>query len=165
MPARIKAAAGRIFTQRQVRADLIAAGHKKQFVAVRYSPAKRASVAALGSSYGDTNDTKSMARDIGMIPNGPMVALAKAEIVRRIQMRKISLFGVAAVVIATGLGAWAASSTNARVAPPMGHGIEPFQLMMNANELPTVEFADYTFVFVEQPAVSHPPKHGAMLTR
>jgi hypothetical protein len=35
MPARIKAAAGRIFTQRQVRADLIAAGHKKQFVAVR----------------------------------------------------------------------------------------------------------------------------------
>jgi hypothetical protein len=37
--------------------------------------------------------------------------------------------------------------TNARVAPPMGHGIEPFQLMMNAKELPSPEFEDYTFVF------------------
>jgi hypothetical protein len=64
-----------------------------------------------------------------------------------IQMHKISLFAVAAVVIATGLGAWAASTTNARVAPPMGQGIEPFQLMMNAKELPATEFADYTFVF------------------
>jgi hypothetical protein len=60
-------------------------------------------------------------------------------------MRKISLFAVAAVAI--GLGAWAASTTNARIAPPMGHGIEPFQLMINAKELPTTEFADYTFVF------------------
>jgi hypothetical protein len=60
-------------------------------------------------------------------------------------MRKISLFAVAAVAI--GLGAWAASTTNARVAPPMGHGIEPFQLMINAKELPTAGFADYTFVF------------------
>jgi hypothetical protein len=62
-------------------------------------------------------------------------------------MRKISLFAIAAVVIATGVGAWAASTTNARLAPPMGHGIEPLQLMMNAKELPTAEFADYTFVF------------------
>jgi hypothetical protein len=29
----------------------------------------------------------------------------------------------------------------------MGQGIEPLQLMMGANNLPTVEFADYTFVF------------------
>jgi hypothetical protein len=28
-----------------------------------------------------------------------------------------------------------------------GSGIEPFQLMMNARELPIVEFADHTFVF------------------
>jgi hypothetical protein len=62
-------------------------------------------------------------------------------------MRKISLFAVLAAVIATGLGVWAASTTNARVAPPMGHGIEPFQLMINAKELPSPEFTDYTFVF------------------
>jgi hypothetical protein len=61
-------------------------------------------------------------------------------------MRK-TLFAVLAAVIATGLGVWAASTTNARVAPPMGHGIEPFQLMINAKELPSPEFADYTFVF------------------
>jgi hypothetical protein len=62
-------------------------------------------------------------------------------------MRKISLFAVTAAVIATGFGVWAASSTNARVAPSVGQGIEPFPLMMNAKELPTAELADYTFVF------------------
>ena len=62
-------------------------------------------------------------------------------------MRKISLFAVAAAVVATGLGVWAASTTDARVAPSMGQGIEPLYLMMNAKELPTAEFADYTFVF------------------
>jgi hypothetical protein len=36
---------------------------------------------------------------------------------------------------------------NARVSPSIGQGIAPFQLMVNAKELPTVEFADYTFVF------------------
>jgi hypothetical protein len=61
-------------------------------------------------------------------------------------MHKISLLAVAAV-IATGFGVWAASNTSARVAPPMGQGIEPFQIMMNAKEVPTAEFADYTFVF------------------
>jgi hypothetical protein len=59
-------------------------------------------------------------------------------------MRK-TLFAVLAAVIATGLGVWAASTTNARVAPQWG--IEPFQLMINAKELPSPEFADYTFVF------------------
>jgi hypothetical protein len=62
-------------------------------------------------------------------------------------MRKISLFGVAAAVIATVFGIWAASTTNARVAPSLGQGVEPFQLMMNAKTLPTAEFADYTSVF------------------
>jgi hypothetical protein len=62
-------------------------------------------------------------------------------------MRKISLFAVLAVVIATGLGIWAASTTNARVAPQWVTAIEPFQLMINAKELPSPEFADYTFVF------------------
>jgi hypothetical protein len=62
-------------------------------------------------------------------------------------MRKISLFAVAAALTATGFGVWAASSTTARVAPSIAQGIEPFQLMVNAKEMPTVEFADYTFVF------------------
>jgi len=38
-------------------------------------------------------------------------------------------------------------NTNARVAPSMGQGVEPLQIMMNAKEVPTTEFADYTFVF------------------
>jgi hypothetical protein len=64
----------------------------------------------------------------------------------RTEMRKTSLFAVVAAVIATGFGVWAASPTNAGP-PSMGQGIEPFQLMLNANNLPTTEFADYTFVF------------------
>ena len=48
---------------------------------------------------------------------------------------------------ATGLGVWATSSTNARIAPSIGQGTEPFQLMLTAKQLPTAEFADYTFVF------------------
>ena len=60
-------------------------------------------------------------------------------------MRKTSLFALAAAVIATGFGVWAASPTNAG-APSMGQGIEPFEFMLNANNLPTIEFADYTFV-------------------
>jgi hypothetical protein len=62
-------------------------------------------------------------------------------------MRKTTLFAVAAALIATGFGVWAASATNARVSRSIGQRIQPFQLMMNAKELPTAEFADYTFVF------------------
>jgi hypothetical protein len=62
-------------------------------------------------------------------------------------MRKISLVAIAAAMLAIGVGVWAASTTNARVAPSMVQGIEPLQLMMNAKGLATEEFADYTFVF------------------
>jgi hypothetical protein len=63
-------------------------------------------------------------------------------------MRKASLFAVAATLIVAGVGVWAASTTTtARVAPSTGDRIEPFQLMMNAKQLPAVEFVDYTFVF------------------
>jgi hypothetical protein len=63
-------------------------------------------------------------------------------------MRKIKLFAVAATLIVAGFGVWTASSTNARVVvPSVGQGVEPFQFMKNAKELPTVEFVDYTFVF------------------
>jgi hypothetical protein len=62
-------------------------------------------------------------------------------------MRKISLFAFSPALIAIVFGVWAASPANAPASPTMGQGIEPFQMMVNAKELPTVEFADYTFVF------------------
>jgi hypothetical protein len=43
--------------------------------------------------------------------------------------------------------AQAATPANAPASPSTVQGIEPFQMMVNAKELPTVEFADYTFVF------------------
>jgi hypothetical protein len=62
-------------------------------------------------------------------------------------MRKVTLFAVAAAIIATGIfGVWAASPTNARV-PSLDRGINPHHIMMNARALPATEFADYTFVF------------------
>ena len=62
-------------------------------------------------------------------------------------MRKTTLFAVAAAVIATGFGVWAASPTNAPVSPSIAQGIQPLQLMKNAKGLATAEFVDYTFVF------------------
>jgi hypothetical protein len=62
-------------------------------------------------------------------------------------MRKTSLFAVAAALIVTGFGVWAASPTNAPVSPSMSRGIEPFQLMTNAKGLATAEFYDHGFVF------------------
>jgi len=61
-------------------------------------------------------------------------------------MRKAKLFAVAAAMIATGFGVWAAVPSNARV-QSTSQGIEPIQLMMNARGLATAEFVDYTFVF------------------
>ena len=40
-----------------------------------------------------------------------------------------------------------ASTTNARVFPSIGQGIEPFKLMVNAKNLSQAELVDYTFVF------------------
>jgi hypothetical protein len=64
-------------------------------------------------------------------------------------MRKTTMFAaaIAAVLIATGFGVWAASPTNARV-PSTGQGIDPHQMMMNASAMPVTEFVDYSFVFV-----------------
>ena len=62
-------------------------------------------------------------------------------------MRKTTLFAFAPALIAIGFGVWAVSPANAPVSPSLGQGIEPFKLMMNAKELPAVEFVDYTFVF------------------
>lgn len=62
-------------------------------------------------------------------------------------MRKIALFAVAATLALAGIGAWAASTTHARVDVPAGDRIDPAHLTMNAKELPAAEFVDYTFVF------------------
>jgi hypothetical protein len=62
-------------------------------------------------------------------------------------MRKITLFAVAAAVIATGYGVWAGAPTSARVTPSMSQRIEPSKLMVNAKDLSRAEFVDYTFVF------------------
>ena len=64
-------------------------------------------------------------------------------------MRKTSLFAVAATLIVGGVGVWAASTTTTAgvAAPSIGQTVEPFKLMMNAKEMPSMEFVDYTFVF------------------
>ena len=64
-------------------------------------------------------------------------------------MRKISLFAFSPALIAIGFGVWAASPANTPVSPSLGQGIEPLQMMVKAKELPTVEYADYTFVFAD----------------
>jgi hypothetical protein len=59
------------------------------------------------------------------------------------QMRKTTLFAVAAaVLIATCFGLWAAAPSNARI-PTTGRGIDTLQVTMNAKGLPTEEFTDY----------------------
>jgi hypothetical protein len=65
----------------------------------------------------------------------------------RTQMRKTTLFAFAPALIAIGFGVWAASPANTPASPSIVQGIEPLQMMVNAKELPVVEFVDYTFVF------------------
>ena len=63
-------------------------------------------------------------------------------------MRKISVFVVAAVLILAGAGGWVASITHARVEAPLAAGgIDPSHIMMNARDLPTEHFVDYSLVF------------------
>ena len=62
-------------------------------------------------------------------------------------MRNTTLFAFTPALIAIGFGVWVATPANAPASPSIGQGIEPFQMMVNAKELPTVEFADYTLVF------------------
>ena len=67
-------------------------------------------------------------------------------------MPKIKMFAVPAAMIATGFGVWAASNSNAHVAPSVGQ-VDPIKVMSTARDLPTtakdlptIEFADHTFV-------------------
>ena len=62
-------------------------------------------------------------------------------------MHKISLFAVAtALIVAGGVGGWFATTTptQARFATD---SINPTQITMNAGNLPTAEFVDYSLVF------------------
>jgi len=60
--------------------------------------------------------------------------------VRR-QMRKISLFAVAAAFIFAGIGVWAASTTHGRVEAAIeNYSIDPFQMMLNARDLPVEHY-------------------------
>jgi hypothetical protein len=67
-----------------------------------------------------------------------------AKINERIEMRKISMFAVALLLI--GIGAWAVT-TNERVAASTPAGIDPLQIMANAKGLASTQYVDYTFVF------------------
>ncbi len=63
-------------------------------------------------------------------------------------MRKIGLFtAAAAALVLVGVGAWAGSTSHARVDALPGDRFDPAELMMNTKDLPEVEFVDYTFVF------------------
>jgi hypothetical protein len=81
------------------------------------------------------------------------------------EMRKIALFAVPAAVIqglarenadlfvhwrlgmTAGIGAWAASTTQARLETAPEVRIDPFQIMMNSKDLPVEELFDYSFVY------------------
>ena len=63
-------------------------------------------------------------------------------------MRKISLYVIATFLIVTGVGGWIASTTQARVeAPTLAETINPSQVTLNARDLPSEQFTDFTFVF------------------
>jgi hypothetical protein len=62
-------------------------------------------------------------------------------------MRRIALFAVPAAVMLAGIGAWAASTTQARLETAPEVRIDPFQLMMNSKEPHVEEFTDHSLVF------------------
>jgi hypothetical protein len=66
---------------------------------------------------------------------------------RRIQMRKINLFAVAAALILTGVAGWVASTPQTSVAAPIGVRVDPLQMMTNAKDLSTVRYHDFSLVF------------------
>ena len=59
-------------------------------------------------------------------------------------MRKISIFAAALILIA--LGAWAITTTP-RVVASTPVGIDPFQLMTSARDLPAAHYVDYSVIF------------------
>jgi hypothetical protein len=62
------------------------------------------------------------------------------------QMR-IGLFAVAATLILAGIGAWVGSTTHARVEAAIeDRRIDPFQIMLNARDLPDLPVEQYDAV-------------------
>jgi hypothetical protein len=59
-------------------------------------------------------------------------------------MFKISMFVAAFILI--GIGTWAVW-TSQHVAAATPAGIDPFQMMTNATDLPTAHYVDYTLIF------------------
>jgi hypothetical protein len=62
-------------------------------------------------------------------------------------MRKMSMFAAAAALVLAGIGAWAASTSQARVDIPVEARLDPSEMMMNRPDLPTEHYVDYSFVF------------------
>jgi len=64
-------------------------------------------------------------------------------------MRKIIVVTAASLILAASVGVWVVgSATQARVAIPAGHPLDPSQMMTSAKDLPISNIVDYTFVFV-----------------
>jgi hypothetical protein len=63
------------------------------------------------------------------------------------KMRRTGLFAIAAALILAGVGGWAASNTQARVAPEANVQIDPLQLMTHAGDLPAQHYQDFSLVF------------------
>jgi hypothetical protein len=63
------------------------------------------------------------------------------------QMRKTTSFAVAGALALAGIAGWAATSTQARIDTPTGSGIDPLQVMLTLNQLPTQQYVDYSVVF------------------
>ena len=62
-------------------------------------------------------------------------------------MGKISLFAVAATLMLAGVGAWATLTTQARIEAPAAGRIDPLGITMNAKNLPSAHYDDYSLVF------------------
>jgi len=62
-------------------------------------------------------------------------------------MRKINLFAITAALILAGVGGWVAWTPDASVAAPVGVRVDPLQRMMNAKDLPTERYHDFSLVF------------------
>ena len=66
---------------------------------------------------------------------------------QKTQMRKIGLLAVAAAFIVAGIAEWAASTTHARVEAAIeDRRIDPFQIMLNARDLPDLPVEQYDAV-------------------
>jgi Spy/CpxP family protein refolding chaperone len=62
-------------------------------------------------------------------------------------MRKTTSFVVAGALALAAVAGWAATSTQARIDVARGTGIDPLQITLTLSQLPTGQYADYSFVF------------------